>query len=142
MIALSRAVLLDTSFVLAYASTRDINHNRARIAMQRIRGTRVIPAPLLTELFYMVRQHVNYSAAVALCRELRAAPFEITDLSVDDMQRMDAIMTQYLASRFDYVDVAIMALAERLRIADIYTFDQRDFSQFRPAHRPYLRLLP
>jgi predicted nucleic acid-binding protein len=36
----------------------------------------------------------------------------------------------------------MMVLAERLNIADIYTFDRRDFAAFRPSHRAYLRLLP
>ena len=45
-------------------------------------------------------------------------------------------------ARFDFVDVAQMAIAERLDIRRVYTFDRRDFSQFKPRHTDYLELLP
>jgi predicted nucleic acid-binding protein len=60
----------------------------------------------------------------------------------EDMVQMQDIMEQYHDNEFDFVDTAIMSLAERLNIADIYTFDRRDFTVVRPRHRAYLRLLP
>ena len=35
-----------------------------------------------------------------------------------------------------------MAIAERLNITRIATFDRRDFSIFQPSHCDYLELLP
>jgi hypothetical protein len=35
-----------------------------------------------------------------------------------------------------------MALSERLNITQIYTFDRRDFTVFRPKHCDYLELMP
>ncbi len=58
------------------------------------------------------------------------------------MRRMEAIMTRYASARFDYADVAQMVLAERLKITQIYTFDRRDFSIFRPQHCDAFELLP
>ncbi len=58
------------------------------------------------------------------------------------MTRMREIMTQYMDNRFDFVDVAIMATAERLNITEIYTFDHQDFRTFRPNHCAYFELLP
>jgi predicted nucleic acid-binding protein len=135
-------VLIDTSFLVALMFPRDKHHQKAAAAVSKIDGEGVIPAVVVPELFFMISVRMNYAAAVKSLAVLETLQLTLADLTAVDRQRMDAIMTQYLASRFDYVDVAIMALAERLRIADIYTFDQRDFSQFRPAHRPYLRLLP
>jgi len=48
----------------------------------------------------------------------------------------------YADAGFDFVDCCIMALAERLQITPIYTFDHRDFAIFRRQHCPYLELLP
>ncbi|MHB8628121.1 MAG: hypothetical protein ACYDBJ_20085 [Aggregatilineales bacterium] len=68
--------------------------------------------------------------------------FQIEALTTADMLRMEVIMAQYQSARFDYTDTAIMALAERLNLTQVYTFDRRDFSIFRPAHCPVLELLP
>ncbi len=51
-------------------------------------------------------------------------------------------MTTYASADLDFVDCAIMALAERLNIRQILTFDHRDFSIVRPQHNAYFELLP
>lgn len=73
---------------------------------------------------------------------LQTAAFQIEQLTREDMQRMTEIMRQYSDARFDYTDTAIMAVAERLNITEVYTFDHRDFSVFRPLHSAALVLLP
>ncbi|HLV37426.1 MAG TPA: hypothetical protein VKY59_20070 [Spirillospora sp.] len=37
---------------------------------------------------------------------------------------------------------SLYALADRLSITQVCTFDRRDFAIFRPAHSDYLKLLP
>lgn len=135
-------VLIDTNLLVAAASPRDLNHAAARQALQNITGIRIVPAPVLPEMFYLLVARVNYQTAVGMYRRVRIGSFQIEPLTSADMARMEAIMLQYADNQFDYVDAAIMALAERLDIEDVYTFDQRDFRAFRPAHRPFLRLLP
>ncbi len=110
--------------------------------MRELRDVRVIAAPVLPELFYMTMERLNYEAAVKAFNLLQSSAFKIESLTTDDMARMEAIMTQYHDNEFDFVDVSIMVLAERLNIAEVYTFDRRDFTAFRPRHRDYLRLLP
>jgi uncharacterized protein len=90
----------------------------------------------------MATARMNYLRAVQAFNMCRTGAFDIETLTAEDMARMEAIMLEYGDNQFDYVDTAIMAIAERLNIADIYTFDRRDFTSFRPKHRPYLRLLP
>jgi len=134
-------VLIDTSFLVAIASPKDASHVSARQATQGLVGIRIVPAPVLPETFYMVTQRVNYSAATRTFRLLRTGAFQIEPLTDEDMARMEEIMAQYTDNEFDYVDLAVMALAERLNITEIYTFDRRDFSVFIPAHCDYLELL-
>jgi predicted nucleic acid-binding protein len=59
-----------------------------------------------------------------------------------DVTRAGEITAQYASAHFDFVDCCIMALAERLNITQVCTFDQRDFTIFRPTHCDYLELLP
>jgi uncharacterized protein len=136
------AVLIDTNILLALGSPKDANHDRARMAMREIREDRIISAAVLPELFYMMSVRVSYQSAVRFFGILQSAAFQIETLLAADMVRMQEIMTEYQDNAFDFVDVSIMALAERLNIPDIYTLDQRDFLVFRPRHYPHLRLLP
>jgi uncharacterized protein len=99
-------------------------------------------AAVLPEVFYMTMVRVSYQAAVTLIRPITTSGIPIIALIDDDYHRMDEIMEQYQDARFDFVDVAQMAIAERLDIRRVYTFDRRDFSQFKPRHTDYLELLP
>jgi uncharacterized protein len=136
------AVLIDTNFLVAAASPKDAHHLSARRAMQTLVDTRIVPAPVLPEMFYMLTQRVSYKTASQMFKIIRTGAFQIETLTVDDMTRMQEIMTQYVDNEFDYVDTAIMAISERLNISEIYTFDRRDFSVFIPTHCDYLELLP
>lgn len=51
-------------------------------------------------------------------------------------------MQTYMQAELDFVDCAITALAERLHVTQICTFDRRDFSIIRPHHMPYFDLVP
>lgn len=136
------AVLIDTSFLVAVASQRDANHIAARTALRRLRAERVIPLPVLPETFYMVTKRVDYAMAMRMFMMVRTGAFRIESLTDVDMKRMQAIMEQYKDSQFDFVDTCLMALAERMNITDVYTFDRRDFTTFLPSHCEYLELLP
>jgi len=136
------SVPLDTSFLLAVMSVRDADHDIARAAMRELVGNRIVAAPVLPEVFYMLARRASYKSAIKLFESLRGSAFDVEALSAEDMARMQAIMTQYQDNYFDFVDTAIMALSERLNIKEVYTLDRRDFSIFRPKHCPHLRLLP
>ncbi len=136
------SILIDTGFVVAAASLRDTNHISARQAMRALVDVRIVPAPVIQETFYILTNRVSYHAAVAMLKTLRTGAFQIESLTDSDMARMEEIMAQYEDNKFDYADTAIMALAERLNITEVYTFDRRDFSVFIPLHCDYLELLP
>jgi hypothetical protein len=105
------AILIDTSFPIAAIFRRDKNHERAKAALRETATERIIPAPVLPELFYMLATYEHYDAAVETFDILRSAQFRIEDLAVVDMARMSDIMAQYRTSHFDFVDTAIMALS-------------------------------
>lgn len=136
------SVLIDTSVLLAYAFSRDVNHDKASEAIQSLKlTTPLVPVPVLTELFYMTSVRVHYRRAIEIFSYTRLA-FNVISLTNSDMIRMQEIMQQYEEAELDLTDTAMMAIAERLNITQIYTFDHRDFSIFRPKHCNYLELLP
>ena len=135
-------VLVDTSMLLAFAFGRDTHHTAASQTLHLLRRERrVVVTPVLTELFYMTTVRMSYSHAVRVFASTRAA-FEIQALTELDMVRMQHIMNQYHDAAFDFADTAIMAVAERLNISRVCTFDRRDFSIYRAPHCGYFELLP
>jgi len=136
------AVLVDTNILVAANFSRDKNHAIATQAVKNIRSEiRIVAAPTLVELFYLITDRINYSRALQSIQATRLA-FDIQPLTNEDMINMEAIMTRYHDAHFDYTDVAIMALSERLNITKVYTLDRRDFLIFRPKHCQNLELLP
>ena len=136
------AALIDTSLLFAAMFVKDVNHAKARTALQTLNETRVVPAPVVYELFYMTTVRINYERAITAFESLQASPYNIEALTPLDMRRMVEIMRQYRDAQLDLADVALMTIAERLNITRVYTFDRRDFSIFRPRHCDYLELLP
>jgi uncharacterized protein len=63
-------------------------------------------------------------------------------LTGEDFSRAIEVMRQYQDAELDFVDACLTAMAERLNITQIATFDRRDFSMIRPKHTPYFELLP
>lgn len=135
-------VLIDTSVLIALTSRKDKSHVSVRELMRETTEARIIAAPVLPELFYMLASTVNYQSAISVFTQLQSAAYRIVALTRPDMVRMREIMNQYQDAEFDFVDVSIMALAERLNITTVYTLDHRDFSIFRPRHSEFLTLLP
>jgi len=135
--------LIDTNFLLAVIFPNDANHGKARKVIQSLDSSQsIVPAPVLSELFYMTTVRLNFNEAVNYLEQVQKAGFNFQSLVGEDRARMIEIMRQYASSAFDYTDAAIMTLAERLNITQVYTFDRRDFNVFRPKHCPYLELLP
>lgn len=81
-------------------------------------------------------------AAVEYARLLLAESTPFLSLTTSDYTRAVEILTTYRDVSLDFVDCCLTALAERLDITRICTFDRRDFMIIRPAHTDYFELLP
>ena len=85
---------------------------------------------------------LGYVALTTLLENLRDSETELAPLVRSDLGAIHDIATAYASASFDIVDCCLMAMAERLDVTRIATFDRRDFSIFRPRHCDYLELLP
>lgn len=134
--------LLDTGFLFAAAFQQDQHHTKAATAMRHMKGRRLVVAPVVIESFFVAATRLSYDRAVRMFELLQTPAFEILDLTAGDMVRMREIMRQYRDAELDIADVAQMAVAERLNITRIYTFDRRDFGMVIPKHTSHFELLP
>ena len=136
-------IIADTSYLFALYNFKDINHRAAAaFAFETASERMLLPDVALTELAYLLVRDIGYVALRTLLENLRDSEIELVPVARSDLGRIYDIATTYASAEFDIVDCCIMAIAERLSVTRIATFDRRDFSIFRPRHCDYLVLLP
>ncbi len=101
-----------------------------------------MPDVVLTEVTHLLHRHVGYHAVLVFLKAFTSSDAQLEPITKLDVQRSYEIMSKYSDAKLDFVDACIMALAERLDINQIATFDRRDFVIFRCANGEALELLP
>jgi uncharacterized protein len=78
------------------------------------------------------------------CVDLFTAAHLVGDplLEPDDWRRAAELVTRYADMPLGAVDASVVAVAERLGLAEIATIDRRHFSVVRPRHIDAFTLLP
>lgn len=138
-----KQILIDSSFACALYSAKDKYWERAvRFALADRTSIRVFPDVALTEIAQVLTKNHVTGGVQILLRALQTPLTRIEAVTKDDLNRVDELLITYADSRLDFVDLCIVALAERLNIAEICTFDRRDFAIVRPKHVESLTLLP
>ena len=66
----------------------------------------------------------------------------LAELTTHDLRRTLELLDRHAAARIGFVDEAVVATAERLRVSRILTTDRRDFSLIRPRHCRAFEVLP
>ena len=59
-----------------------------------------------------------------------------------DVGRAVELMRTYADAAIGFVDAAVVAIAERLGIRQVWTLDRRDFSLIRPKHVEAFEIVP
>jgi uncharacterized protein len=136
------SLVADTSFVIAVLDRSDKYHVIARRYYEARREPIVFASVALTEVSYHLSEINEGKMLVPTLRALLRSGFTITELTIEDYTRALGILEKYHDTRIDFVDACIMALAERLQLKRILTFDHRDFGIFRPTHIERFELLP
>ncbi len=134
--------LIDTSVLYSIFNKKDVR--RTEITQYALENTVsiLVPPVVLPEVSFLFVRDFGHHSVVTFMKEFPAANLPLVGLDVVDVARAGEIMNQYATAEFDLVDCCIMAMAERLNITTILTFDRRDFSIFRPAHCDYFDLAP
>ena len=102
----------------------------------------LVPDVILPELAYLCLRALGYAGLHSVLESFRRSDVEILPLGWIALERICEIAETYSSAAFDIVDCCIMAIAERLEISRIATFDRRDFSIFRPRRCEFFELLP
>jgi predicted nucleic acid-binding protein len=102
----------------------------------------LIPALVLVEVDYWIRQRLHPGILVALLNDIDAGAYRVEDLHPDDYRRACELCDQYADADIGLVDAAVLAITERLGEPKLATLDRRHFAMLRPRHVAALQLLP
>jgi len=133
--------LVDTGFLLALIDRGDAFHTLCGTALIG-EPNPLIPSVVLPELAYMVIRNVGYRPIAEFLRSVAKGDPPLIFAESGDFARAGDILEQYADSKVDFVDCAIVAMAERLNITRILTVDQRHFRILRPEHISAFEILP
>lgn len=131
--------LVDTNAILALLNSKDPNHIASRdvLPIQLL-----LPSLVLPEVDYLATTRLGAAVARAFQRGVVRGDFEIIHNTNADFARALEIQEQYGDLALGLVDSSIMAIAERLGIQKIFTFDRRHFLAVKPQGLDYFELLP
>lgn len=135
-------ILVDTGPLYAMADRDDDWHSRVVRFLERSRDELVVPVAVLPEAAYLLAAHLGPEAEQKLVRSVVNGEMALEELTLPDLRRTLELLNRYAAARIGFVDAAVVATAERLRISRILTTDRRDFSLIRPRHCKAFELLP
>jgi len=138
-------LVCDTGPLVAAALTKDPDH---RACVDLFTGLHlagrelVLPAPVVAEVGYLLGRHAGARAEAAFLRSLADQDFRSECLDVSDYARAADLVQQYGDLPLGTTDATVIAVAERLRCAEVATLDRRHFSVVRPRHIGAFTLLP
>lgn len=135
-----RRVLVDTGPVVAILSRRDQHHRLCVNALREMPGPLFTCWPVITEAAWLLRR--DSKAVDKLLDSLDTGFLELLPLTSEDAKAIAAIMRKYRNIRIQLADAALIYLAGRHNLPDIFTLDQRDFSVYRLSKGNPLRIFP
>lgn len=134
-------ILLDTSGVLAAVDSSQNWHARAVASMAAASPPLLLSPFVLAELDYLVATRVGEQAHLGILREVERGAYTLVPMSGADIGLARAIVDRHAALGISLADASIVVLAERHRLRDVLTLDQRHFRVLTVEGRPF-RVLP
>jgi predicted nucleic acid-binding protein len=134
------AILLDTGILYALADEDDSWHQRARGWLEGVSELLLIPVAVLPEITYLLHTRLGPQAERRFVSSIATGEIELDMLKPRDVGRAHELMARY--PDLGFVDLSIVATAERLKIRTIATTDRRHFGRVTPKHVPVFECVP
>lgn len=135
-------LIVDTGPLVAAFNEKDNAHEACTELLTTTPARLIVPAPVLTEVCYLVEQRNGIRAEAAFLTELAKGTMTLEPTTTSDLARMAELVTQYDDLPLGGVDASVIAIAERLKTKDIATLDRRHFYVVRPRHTRAFTLHP
>ncbi len=133
-------LILDTGPLVALLDADQRDHARCVAFFEGWRGPVVTTEAVVTEATHLLATDTRGPAACVDFFVKGGAT--IVNGGIARMQRVLELVRRYGDVPMDYADATLVALAEELRAADVFTLDRRGFLAYRWAARRAFRVHP
>jgi hypothetical protein len=135
-------ILIDTSGLLAWIDASQSLHREVAAAMKSVAGPYLLSPFVLAELDYLIATRVGAAAEMALLEEVARGAYRLEPFTASDVQRAHMVLEKFRDLDVGLADASIVVLAERYRIQDVLTLDERHFRPLRTLDGHPFRLIP
>lgn len=132
--------LFDTGPLVAAIDRSDKHHARCAAFLESVDGPRLIPATVLVEVCWLVEERPDIEAT--FLESVASGEFKHVAITAADLARTAELVRTYADLPLGAVDASVVAVAERLKLADVASLDHRHLTVVRPRHVTALNLLP
>lgn len=133
-------LVCDANVIIAALDLQDAQHSRCATLLEG--GGTTIPAPAIVEIDWVTRTRGTAGAMDALLASIDRREVLVVNLDEEDYRRVRFLQHQYADLPLEFVDAAVVAIAERLEQTRVATLDRRHFSIIKPLHVPAFELVP
>ena len=133
-------VLVDAGPLVAVLDRSDPHHRACLEVLQALPAPLLTVWPVLTEAIYLLG--ASWVAQRELLGYVTSGAVKLLSLAREDVPRIRDLMHKYRDLPMDLADAALVRVAERERIARVFTIDRRDFSVYRPSRIGRFQIVP
>ena len=133
-------MLVDAGPLVALLDQGDPDHEHTIEAFKTIREPLITVWPAFTEAMYILRG--SWRGQKALWSRLETDALVLAALDERDSSRMRELMEKYRDLPMDLADAALVRVAERDGLTQIFTLDRKHFSIYRPGRRKRFTIVP
>ncbi len=119
-------LIVDSGLLSAYYDRRDAWHSKA-VPLLDSAAVLLLPAPVIPEVDYFLGRRLGIATQLAFYEDITSGVYQVVDLSPSGYKRALELNRQYRDLHLGFVDAAVIAIAEELRIGRIATTDRRHF---------------
>lgn len=135
-------ILLDTSGLLAAVDGSQRQHAACAAALRKASAPLLLSPFVLAELDYLLARNVGAHAQSALLEEVARGAYRLEPFGPGDIDGAREVVDRYGDLQIGLADASILVLAERHRVRDVLTLDERHFRALRLGRRQRFRILP
>jgi len=134
-------MVADSGALYALYDADDSNHHKVLQVIKQMKGPIVVPAAILSELDYLLREFLGIDAELNFLDSLASGYYTLESFTSVDLNRCRELIKIYRDLDLRLADTAVIATAERLNISQILTVDERHFRAVKPRKGTFV-LLP
>lgn len=133
-------MLVDAGPLVALLDRADPAHDACVATLKTIQDPLITAWPAFTEAMYLLGP--SWPAQKALWSRLETEALSLAPLDETDAPRMRELMEKYHDLPMDLADAALVRVAERESLTQIFTLDRKHFSIYRPGRRRRFTIVP